>query len=229
MLPHHCVNVCTLLCLIVKWKYISNAKYPRFLHHVLPSHVLLTRNAMSSQKWLVTSRRNVTFFITLCILSQQTSPKPARLRGIKQHYTKSNSTFFRCRSQWPRGLRQVCRFLPTQIVGSNPTGSMDVCCECCVLSGGGLCDELITHLEESYRRWCVVVCDLETAWMRRSWPSGGWGAVAPKKNKQTKQTLFRLLEDFSIFCSTDIKSKPCFGLTTRHSYTPCTTKLYNSV
>jgi len=38
---------------------------------------------------------------------------------------------------------------------------MFVCCECCVLSGGGLCDELITRLEESYRLWCVVVCDLE--------------------------------------------------------------------
>jgi len=31
-----------------------------------------------------------------------------------------------------------------------------------VLSGRGLCDELITRPEESYRLWCVVVCDLET-------------------------------------------------------------------
>jgi len=38
---------------------------------------------------------------------------------------------------------------------------MFVCCECCVLSGRGLCDELITYPEESYRLWCVVVCDLE--------------------------------------------------------------------
>jgi hypothetical protein len=38
---------------------------------------------------------------------------------------------------------------------------MFVCCECCVLSRRGLCDELITHPEESYRLWCVVVCDLE--------------------------------------------------------------------
>jgi len=30
-----------------------------------------------------------------------------------------------------------------------------------VLSGRGLCDELITRPEESYRVWCVVVCDLE--------------------------------------------------------------------
>ena len=30
-----------------------------------------------------------------------------------------------------------------------------------MLSGRGLCDELITRPEESYRLWCVVVCDLE--------------------------------------------------------------------
>jgi len=36
------------------------------------------------------------------------------------------------------------------------------------LSGRGLCDELITRPEESYRLCCVVVCDLETS--RRSAP-----------------------------------------------------------
>ena len=40
-----------------------------------------------------------------------------------------------------------------------------VCCECRVLSGGGLCAELITRPEESYRLSCVVVCDLETSRM----------------------------------------------------------------
>jgi len=38
---------------------------------------------------------------------------------------------------------------------------------CCVLSGRGLCDELITRTEETYRLWCVVVCDLETSKIRR--------------------------------------------------------------
>ena len=32
-----------------------------------------------------------------------------------------------------------------------------------MLSGRGLCGELITRPEESYRLCCVVVCDLETS------------------------------------------------------------------
>ena len=32
-----------------------------------------------------------------------------------------------------------------------------------MLSGRGLCDELITRPEESYRLYCIVVCDLETS------------------------------------------------------------------
>jgi len=33
----------------------------------------------------------------------------------------------------------------------------------CVVRYRGLCDELITLPEVSYRPWCVVVCDLETS------------------------------------------------------------------
>jgi hypothetical protein len=32
---------------------------------------------------------------------------------------------------------------------------MSVCCQYRVLSGRGLCDELVPHPEESYRTWCV--------------------------------------------------------------------------
>ena len=62
-----------------------------------------------------------------------------------------------------RSKASVCGRSPAEIVGSNPTGGVDVCCECCVLSGRGLCDELMTHPEEPYRLWCVVECDLETS------------------------------------------------------------------
>ena len=50
------------------------------------------------------------------------------------------------------------------IAVSNPARAwMSVCWECCVLSGRGLCDGLITRPEESYRLWCVIVCDLQTS------------------------------------------------------------------
>jgi len=90
---------------------------------------------------------------------------------------------FTCRSQWPRGLRRrsaAARLLWSWV--QIPQGAkIFVCCECCVLSGRGLCDELITCPEESYRLWCVVVCDLETSRMRRPWPAFGRSATAKKK------------------------------------------------
>jgi hypothetical protein len=67
---------------------------------------------------------------------------------------------------------------------------MPVCCECCVLSRRGLCDELITRPEESYRLRCFVVCNLETSWMRRPWPTAGF---AQKTNKQIINVIFLFL------------------------------------
>jgi len=49
-----------------------------------------------------------------------------------------------------------------------------------VLSGRGLWDELITRPEESYRLWCVVVCDLETSRMSKPWPALGRSATKRK-------------------------------------------------
>ena len=52
----------------------------------------------------------------------------------------------------------VCGRSLARIVGSNPVGArMSVSCECCVLSGRGLCVGLITRPEESYRVWYVWV------------------------------------------------------------------------
>ena len=47
-----------------------------------------------------------------------------------------------------------------------------------MLSGRGLCDELITRPEESYRLWCVVVCDQETTkiFVKSQGPLGGYRA-----------------------------------------------------
>ena len=50
-----------------------------------------------------------------------------------------------------RSKAWVCGHSPTENVGSNAAVGTDICCEYCVLSGRGLCDELITRPEESYR------------------------------------------------------------------------------
>jgi len=71
-----------------------------------------------------------------------------------------------------------------------PRGAwMFVCCVCYVLLGRDLWYELIPRPEESYRLWCIIVCDLETFRMSRHWPSGGCRV----KNIQ----LFNLLPGFT--------------------------------
>ena len=48
---------------------------------------------------------------------------------------------------------------------------MSVCCECCVLSGRGLCDEPITRTEECYGCLSVVsvvCCQVEVSATNRS-------------------------------------------------------------
>jgi hypothetical protein len=65
---------------------------------------------------------------------------------------------------------------------------MFVCCECCVLSGRGLCGELITRPEESYRLWCVVVCEQETTKIRGPCPPLGLSPPPPPPPQKKKKT-----------------------------------------
>jgi hypothetical protein len=70
---------------------------------------------------------------------------------------------------------------------------MFVCCEWCVLSSRGLCNGLITRPEESYRLWCVVVCDQETSTTRRPKPATGLWKIQPlwvvTPGKQTNKLM----------------------------------------
>jgi hypothetical protein len=71
-------------------------------------------------------------------------------------FTRNNEL---CRSQWPRGLRRGSAAVRLLVLWVRiPPGTwMSVSCECCVLSGRGLCDGMTTRPEESYRVWCVWV------------------------------------------------------------------------
>ena len=80
-----------------------------------------------------------------------------------QHITYVSDPFHSSGLPIPVAARSKAKVFgrsPAEIVGSNPTGGMDVslffCCECCVLSGRGLFDGLITRPEGFYRLWRVI-------------------------------------------------------------------------
>jgi len=118
-----------------------------------------------------------------------------KLKGAKILLSKIKQ----CRSQWSLDLRHrsaAARLLRSWV--RIPLGAwMFVCCECPVLSGRGLCDELITRPED-YRLQCVVVCDLETLRIRRPWPALGRSATE-KKNSHSGYYLCCDLQNSQYF------------------------------
>ena len=111
------------------------------------------------------------------------------------------------RSQWPRGLRR--RSVVARLwVRIPPDAWVFVCCECCVLSGRGLCDKLITtYPEESYRLWRIVLCDLDTSLMGRPWPTEGCCAKNKQTNKQTNRLARYECETHDIYLPTAARCK----------------------
>jgi hypothetical protein len=101
-----------------------------------------------------------------------------------------------CRFQWPRGLRRgsAAARLPGFRVRISPVTWIHITCECCVLSGRGLCYGLITRPEESYRVWCVWVW----SWSLDNEEVNGprWAAVPRQK------ILYRTLWDSPVGIAT---------------------------
>ena len=98
------------------------------------------------------------------------------------------------RSQCPRGLRH--RSSATSLLRlwvRIPLGHKCLSVVNVVLSGRGLCDGLITRPEESYRLWCVVVCDVETSKTRRVKARYGAVKIQPQwaitPGKQTRKVI----------------------------------------
>jgi hypothetical protein len=54
-----------------------------------------------------------------------------------------------------------------------------------LLSGRGLCDKLIIRPEESYRLWCVVVCNLENLKNEEAMTRVGSQRQSKKENNNT--------------------------------------------
>ena len=89
----------------------------------------------------------------------KTLPSPLTITLSRSTSTHYSTTVVLGLSRWPLFLRRgsaAARLLGLW-VRIPPGASMPVSCECCVLSGRGLCVGLITRPEESYRLWCVWV------------------------------------------------------------------------
>jgi hypothetical protein len=111
----------------------------------------------------VTLWNTITTWTPMGIRTDAGYEKPARVKRhkIRHYFRKARISKallgLHCRSQWPRSLRRgtsAARLLGLWV--RIPPGSWrSVCCECCVLSGRGLCVGLITLPEESYKVWLV--------------------------------------------------------------------------
>jgi hypothetical protein len=98
------------------------------------------------------------------------------------------------RYHWPRGLRRgsAAALLLGLRVRFSPGSWKSVFCECCVLSGRGLCIGLITRPEEFYRVWCVWVW----SWSLDNEEALALGAVEPWENKIL----------YSVWCKNGVKT-----------------------
>jgi len=97
-----------------------------------------------------------------------------------------------CLSKWPHSLRlrsATARLLRLW-VRIPPGAWMSVCCKCCLLSGRGLWDELITRPEESYRLWC------DSVWSRNlvnEEALAHWGLLCQKQQQYRPYEVLLLL------------------------------------
>ena len=96
------------------------------------------------------------------VISSSQRPLPDNTRHSQQQISMPPVGF---EPKISTGERPQAAHLLRSWVRIPPGAWIFVCCECRVLSGRGLCDELITRPEECYRLCCVVVCDLETSRM----------------------------------------------------------------
>ena len=119
--------------------------------------------------------------VTRLIVSQVKTIKPETTRYIRRMYTiilhyreaeaGPSGVGLRPLACWDRGFESQRGHGCLSVVNV-------VCCQVEVSA-----TSLITSLEESYRLWCVVVCNLETSKMRRPWHSLGRSAAEKKAER----------------------------------------------
>ena len=160
------------------WRYrILDKKVAIWNRHFYNCSLALIQSHFSLKIW--NSMRNCTIVISLYLRSGRNWIQCVCFSPMKL----TNVAVLFCRFQWPHGLkrRSTAARLMRLWVRIPPGTWMSVWCECCVLSGRGLCDKLVTRPGGSYRLWCVVVCDLKH---RECGDPGPLGNVAPKEKKK---------------------------------------------
>ena len=151
--PSHCFHIV---------KNILLSDYFIFLIYC----VLLMRDWICMNEWNDTNFHHIWTSFSMNTKQYVLLKQSAFYYLVSEKFTSLNSTG-ESHFRWPkytlelipaagRSKAQVYGSPLAEIVGSNPFLRMDVCCECCVLSGKGVCGELITRPEESYRA-CVCV------------------------------------------------------------------------
>jgi hypothetical protein len=84
---------------------------------------------------------------------------------------------------------------------------------CCVLSGRGLCDELITRPEECYRLWRVVVCDQENLLGEEAIARAGLQSQREKKNSLCYcSSVYCTVSACDVHAASITEIFPCFFL-----------------
>jgi hypothetical protein len=163
------------------WKFslLKSSAHEHFFFFLETCHV--------NSRFVVVTATLLKFQVFLCVtmcqrVSEERSASICRVKQSILDFTSQKTWIFEtiCTTKWPCGLRRGSS--AAHLLGSwfriPPGAWMSVSCECCVLSGRGLCDGLIPRPEESYRLWCVSdVCDHETS-TKRGGP-GPYRAVAP--------------------------------------------------
>ena len=144
---HHFLHVSRIRVKLLNFRRLMSYIYGAHIHDVSRSHTTTQHNRQDSSGRVISSSQRPLPDNTR--QSQQTNiHAPGGIRT--QDLSRRAAGPLAC---CDRGFR-----IP-------PGAWIFVCCDCRVLSGRGLFDELITRPEESYRLCCVVVCDLETSRM----------------------------------------------------------------
>jgi hypothetical protein len=129
--------------------------YHRHYHHHYHYHHRASQSSITTERGLISDQRMD--FRSLPQKAQAKAKSVPKIWSGPSFYLPSNLS-----TRWPRDLRRrsAAACLLRLWVRIWPGAWMSVSCGCCVWSRSGLCDELITRPEESYRLWCVVMGDL---------------------------------------------------------------------